>query len=1061
MANRIAAVIFAFALSAEGYSQDYLALINLYNRAQYDSIIQVAVPQFIRSHPEEAGLARYFLGESYYNKALAETDRDRSEAFFAAAWNEFSQARTSAYLESNFNEYFHWARYKLAWSSYRLAELNEHSSDLLKRAGEEFASVAPEAADSLKLFSFFMAAECRLRESLLQLYLIADQGLAGGDANGALELLWAGRQWLMRIVDFSSSSSAPHNLSELKAAAAVRRQLLSYYAGKLYQMAPAENFAAIDDPQKQSDARQTALAYFKRLNYEAFFSPLTPPPLQTIAPYLNMMKQFNLHFFTRAEASKNEFVAAMDKLKGADFLAEGRFRLAGVYQCLPASDETNFNERALSWYDSSAGIAEADYWMANIFMIEGELEPSRRHFADFIDASSQRGAPSLRSRVLIEDAQIKKFLLDFEKFFKSGSEVEFQKLAHQVNSFLPRSLSLRPSAARVKLLIHLALTEDASELWARVLTGTDDEKLQQALDGIRFVLSRAALNIGPEREKYIPLLSPLFEITQTRRRDATLFFRGILKTLEAEIQAQPQQKIENYKAAAALLKGVSDNFEFKDEADYVRGVCLFYAEEFEEARALFTPLINQQRNLRALFYVAEMFRAAGEGRAARECYQAIVAKLKDHRDNFSEYWYANALAGIASSDDSGDLAALAGIDFEQIEFLPITENELVFERLADEDFLKQQLTRESIDMLTKFGLPHKEIYPSKYVLKHSLFAAENIFANLFLIDEVRAPLTAQLKLVVLLPENIAGPAEALLAGELLPSRGGVFWRDGLTLNSEHELVVRHQQCYDYRRRLRFSKPGENKRSVVLTKKIDVTTGRMLRQVEKSEHAMSQRWDSNYILSNFKVAAESELLRDFTRHYELRDVALDRRGGRFLAVNAEENNIWVYSQNERASRAGTFLILQSDSLNSPEGIAIDSKRNVFIADWGNHRIVIFDSSGRRQEVIGGFGSNAAGDVGQPIKLMFPTRVAILEDHEGVMVGGERLFRETYLFIADQNGIHLCNLRGDYLGTALSPNEQFPQGSFYAFAVVRDGDRFKIRVVNRSQKFRGQVFEYIGK
>ncbi len=1038
--------IFALMMLSRAQAQDFINGINLYNRAHYDSVIYVVAPEFMAAHPQQQGLARYFVGESYYNKALAESDHNKSKAFFESAWNEFSTARNSLDLKTIFKEYRHAADYKLAWCSYRLAEMNQRPIDMLKRAAQEFLNFQPEAPDSIKLFSYFMAAECTIRENVFKLYRIADGGSDSGELTRVLRAFDEAGQWLSHVVDFPTSYSSAKNLAALQNAAAIRRETLNYYRGKSYQMTPAES---------GSDVLQTALSYFTRLNYDSLLAPLSTSAAARQISYLNLMKQYHLQLLNRTDSNQQRFLAALSKLKG-EMISEGQFRLAGVYQCTPETDESTFNQRALAAYDSASAIAEADYWMANIFMIENDVQKSRQHFLKFIKSQTESGIGK-RLEILFEDAQIKKNLLDFETHYLSGKSSELRNLASEIGSWSPNSESLLQRNERLNLLIHLALANNSTELWSKVLSGSDEEKLQQALDGIMFIVSRVALNIGVTREKYIALLNPLFEIIQSRRIDDANFLRGIVKTLEAEIQARPDEKIAMYKTAATILSGVSSGYGFRDEADYVRGICLFYAEDFDHARAVFLPLINQQHNLRALFYMAEIFRLSEQGRAARECYQAIVTKLKGSHDNFSEYWLGNAIAGIASVDDSGDLSELAGIDVDNIEFLPpLNAGSLIFERLADESFLRQQSTRESSDMLAKFALPQKEIYPSKHVLKNSLFVSENIFRNFpHLIDELRGALTSTLKLTVIVPPNLTGSTEAVLNGEPLESREGAFYRSAIPLNSEYDLVVRHPGCYEFHQLHKFAYPGEERKVVVLTKKITLTKSQTL----EPEHFTETRWDGNFVLNSLPSQPDdSELVNDFKSSYELRDVAFDQTGKRFLAVNAKHNSIWLYSQNGAASRSGTLSITMTDSLNSPEGIAIDFRGNFYLADWGNHRIIELDEHGRGVRAIGKFGSNAPDKVGQPIRLVFPTRVAILEDREGVRISSETFYRESYLFVADQNGIHICNLRGEYLDTVLSPNENFPRGSFYGFAVARERNQFILRTVNRSGKYRGQVFEY---
>ena len=155
--------------------------------------------------------------------------------------------------------------------------------------------------------------------------------------------------------------------------------------------------------------------------------------------------------------------------------------------------------------------------------------------------------------------------------------------------------------------------------------------------------------------------------------------------------------------------------------------------------------------------------------------------------------------------------------------------------------------------------------------------------------------------------------------------------------------------------------------------------------------------------------------------------------------------------------GSLQLSPRNSLNSPEGIAVDSQGTVFIADWGNHRILQINSQGDFSRGIGGFGTNSSVDPGAFVKFVFPTRVAVLEDAEGMNVNGNLHYRESYLCVADQNGIHICKLNGEYLGTLLAPDKNFSPGSFYAFIIQGYGKNSKLHLVNRHGDLLGTVFE----
>ncbi|HEX9653495.1 MAG TPA: hypothetical protein VGA99_07275, partial [bacterium] len=257
------------------------------------------------------------------------------------------------------------------------------------------------------------------------------------------------------------------------------------------------------------------------------------------------------------------------------------------------------------------------------------------------------------------------------------------------------------------------------------------------------------------------------------------------------------------------------------------------------------------------------------------------------------------------------------------------------------------------------------------------------------------------------------------------------------------------------------KPGEESKVVVLTKKIKFSKVQMVKQTEKINQFIPTRWDGNRILNRYLPAQSeaSELLRDFSGSFELRDAAVDKVGDRILAVQCADNSLWRYSNDIVSKKIDMMKLSLSEPLNSPEGVTADSHGHFYVADWGNHRVLKFNRDGVVTQVIGGFGANHPSDVGKPIKLVFPTRLVVLEDQEGVMVNGEAHFREPYLFLADHNGIHLCNLSGEYLDSLLLPSHALGPGSFYAFAVERNSRAVTLFLAKRTGNDEHKMFEFV--
>ena len=192
---------------------------------------------------------------------------------------------------------------------------------------------------------------------------------------------------------------------------------------------------------------------------------------------------------------------------------------------------------------------------------------------------------------------------------------------------------------------------------------------------------RAALNIGLVRERYVFLLNRLFDVTVARRGDETNFFRGVVGSLEAEIQATPKEKIRKFKAAAKTLSRIHPDFHSKSEADYIRAKCLFFADEFEQAADILKNLVNEHKYLRALFYLAEIFRLNENGLAAKHCYKIIIKKLQDSKYETNKFWIENSEAALASIQGKGGLGVFDSVEATYT----FGEDDALKEALAFED----------------------------------------------------------------------------------------------------------------------------------------------------------------------------------------------------------------------------------------------------------------------------------------------------------------------------------------------------------------------------------------
>ncbi len=1053
-------------LQGTAQAQQFLEGINLYNRAQYDSLISIFVPDFLASVPQEEGLARYFLAESYYNKAMIETDEATAINYFERAREEFKRAEASADLRADFVKHYHIARYKIGWCSFRMAEMSGETAEGFSQAYDAFTRFAPDAPDSVKAFSNYMAAESKTREMTARSLATQDKGQSHDNQSVALDAYPTIQTLYDNILRMPATPTSPSRFAELKFLTRLARERLNLiYPSNSVGLPSIEDARGLASDSVEA-ARQAVLRHLNAASFENLATGLSREVLDEHRPtvdYLEMNQELGRYLLTRNHTAWQRFMGPWSRLAGTPGLEiERRFRRANLAQGHPDAQGVEFNNFAPAFYDSSRNEPEALYWGGYVRMIQGQNEKSRRQFAAFQAKLATRGKLGRRQQTLLEDAIYRTYLLDFESAYLGRRQRELQTLRQEIAAFNPANRQVGERVDQLNLLVNCAVTTSRSQIWNGVLAGDKDEKLEQALATIRFVLPRAALNIGVVRARYVSLLQRLFEITKVERRDDTNFFHGIVMSLEAEIEATRRAKERKFQAAANAMAAMQSSFENKDEADYIRARSLFFADEFEEAKEILVPLINDKGYLRALFYLAEIFRQDGQGFAAKRCYQAIVRKLQKTHNVYDDFWLENARAGMESADGSGSLAVLDSVDLENIEFQPARNPALLaYEKLADERFLKARFAQESVDWLLRFGLPIKSFYPSRNRLNARLVVESNTFTNTpYQIEEIRGALTSTLHLTVELPKQVPADLRVYLDSEILTARDGVYEERFLRLNSELELRIENDDCYAFKQVHTFSKPGVDRLLVKMNKVLTFEPAGEPANISAAvAYPFEPRVDRNFVLNAIPAQSQdSQLRRDFSRYLEVRDCVVDPAGDRILAVNSKTNSVWTYSNSESAQRDRQLRLRLSTPLKSPEGIAVNSGGEIFVADWGNHRVVRFAGNGEFIASYGTFGTNGVANLGQPVRLANPTRIALVQDSAGVDLSDQVYLPQDYFYVADQNGIHVCEMDGTYLDTLIKPGATLKAGEFYGFLAENEPTSAKLFVINRLGAANEEVLEF---
>ncbi|MDZ7317296.1 MAG: hypothetical protein ONB24_14380, partial [candidate division KSB1 bacterium] len=549
------------------------------------------------------------------------------------------------------------------------------------------------------------------------------------------------------------------------------------------------------------------------------------------------------------------------------------------------------------------------------------------------------------------------------------------------------------------------------------------------------------------------------------------FLKGISLMLRAEVQANPSASAQFYAQAIQKLTTVQKAGDaqslqsYYGEAKYAQCRAKFFAKTWDPLRPQSIDLneikylINQRRSLRTLYLLAEYCRDTGRYPEAVACYNII--KKKAYNDPDGRFWLVNAEAGIArcgSQDENVKLFQELGIQIEDVVFPDILtqvgNRPVMYEFLADTKFLQMQKAEEARKFLIAFGLPKKSLYPSKNILRYSWRVNDNIFETVTSpIDEKLTKIAAGLNVVVI---DDSGKPPALISafvdGIETSIQDGRFEVKDRALNTKANILIRANGYYPRYIEHFFSKPQTDTLIVPLIKehwfeKNDFITDRKLLQV-------GDRFAENFIIvqDNKLLSTDSPLYKCIAESLYIRDFVFHRQGF-YLFVDAQENRIVRIDNEQQSWENGTTFSLQfpsiihPDFLKSPEGIAVDRKGNIYIADWGNHRVLMAQPNGIVTRQLGSFGKNVKGVMGEEIKFAYPTRIAVAEDTVGIAYNGKRIYQNALIFVADANGVHMVDETGRYLMTAVSPSRELPFGEFYSIAVEGFGKQAALFLANR--------------
>ncbi len=1007
------------------------------------------------------GIPLYFLAESYYNLALAETNVQRARTHLQAALKNFEDCLKHADL--NVSEYKNTALYKKAWSNYRLAELGGSEPEkLFQKAFEDFSQIDKQANDNLALYGTYMAGDAKLRQAVLARYTAFSKTLVPAEVNSIFALLAEAAD------KFKAVLNQQHALDDLKIAARIRLKDIDYQKAKIYQNVTTDIFQSLNDPNKGASSASSTQQYLNNANYLADVSLLPATKKETVESALLYSDAITAleQYLTAPESQRSlTFTSKIDNVPDDPYAAEKNFRKGNRDQANEILNEGPFLQLTLdnSLYARAAGeIPEASYWHGFVksVLVSDRALPELNAYLERVGTSSL----SYRQQVFKEDAELRKLSLDLERIMKIPNAAQkgqqLSALEQDVEKFRPTIARIQANKEQVMQRIGIAKeinkggnqNDIAGRIYSNILR--QNQALAEQL--IQELLPQAASATGLTGESYLRVLDVLCLITSSTYPNESNFYKGIVLSLKAEINSNQTERANLFRESASVLAQVTG--QYRDEARYIQARSLFFAREYDDATEILTDLINRKNSLRALFYLGESFRMSGNGNAARRCYQVI--RQQTQNADGGTFWFNNAGAAGNTANTQGNDNALRGINIESVRFPDVLlvgddGQAITYEGLADSRFLQSLLANQAKELLMKFGLPKRTIYPSPNQLVKSQIVSEGIFPELFPIpDERRGAITATLRLMLVTADGSdLGGFRVSLDGEIMPSTAdGVYIKEQIDLNDSVSVRIDRSGYYSFIEMHTFKSPGVDSLFVVPTKTLKFTSQGKGRQ--KDAVVLDGRLDGNMILNTVGDAlpSSSNLYQDLNSNSSLRDYVFHPILNTYLVVDAANNRI------VRAPTADTQINLASpftltfggkaDALNSPEGIAVDSDGNVYIADWGNHRVLVFDMSGSLTKTIGAFGVNPKpGD--HPV-FQFPTRISVAENTKGISYNGKTVFADKLIFVADRNGVHVIDERGFYLDKILSTSDsKFSAGSFYGIRAEGYGKSMKLKLVERSE------------
>ena len=891
--------------------------------------------------------------------------------------------------------------YMLGWCHHRRAEITgagkQIDSSLLW-----FGRVPDDAEDQIGGYAKLMVGEISLRLIISEKYDLLCRGAL--DEAQVLSLgnrLKAARDRFSEAYQLLDTGSPPHRLAATKIADAI------YELARLHR--------AVGNANQAKD-------YYDSVDYSTAGSLSGDSHARAALEYNRYCDALvQLEIYLQAPEDFDD--AVLGSLPSALAYQDRAFRKGAISlaEALPTEALEYFETAASLGTAGSPLIPEAEYFRSCAFLdsavvdnmlhnqVVRALRNARSSFEDFEDRVQSAGFNSdARLRQLVTRARHKYLLLGIAEG-RSMSDQQLATLGREDVKFLIRIAASIVGTPRTRCTATLRKYFDLQ----------DQRRISGNLDVDAFV-------VGPCATR-----------TDVLRLNETLFLRGLVISLQAEAYGG-EQRFATFDTAATTLDSVAGDYE--GEAKYVQAYALYKAEKYDEADYLLKKLITDYHSVRALYYygmnlrdrygdegndivktriyasmqkTADMIESAGQPPE----YRNFLSSAKIMLDKYQDFFTSNPDADL----NIPGTQEIVCPDILSVDMSGSRPDTVLYENMAEKKLIRDKFAQESREDFAVFGLPKLWLLPTSRSCEEGPLLA---LAQALIPDSVHLERVWRGRMQIVDADgNILRPdscwAEFVADGSRInckDSVGGKYVILDADIKTRDSAGIEAIESGFYRTLMKITsdEPGYADRTLRLARMVYYEPGADDAATNPSGYTHLPNGSYSFKLAAHRKsqAPPSRLVSDFNSDRDVRDYAYDSRNDRFLAVSARlSHGLLSYSDGHAAD---TFEIDGSISLDSPEGVAVDHDGNIFIADWGNHRIIALDHTGRlRLTPFGAFGKNVDSNSAAPARLVFPNRITIEQEPTSASTP-----RQAHILVSDWYGVHRFDWWGRYLDSPVS-------------------------------------------